>query len=75
MLSRIAGEPSDEQFLKVAGLDGRARSRVVYDLLMLEQILKDIHVVEIFSQPKALATWIDLRHVTQLLVPGCSGEH
>ena len=55
MLSRIAGWVSDEQFLDVAGLDGPARNRVAYDLLKLAQSQNDIHVAEIFSQPKTLA--------------------
>ena len=58
VLSRIAGEVSDEQFLEVAGagLDGPARSRVAHDSSQLEQSLNDIHVAEIFSQPKTVAT-------------------
>ena len=47
---------SDEQFLEVAGLDGSARSRAVYDLLQLVQSVNDMHVAEIFSQPKTVAT-------------------
>ena len=56
VLSRIAGETSDEQFLDMAGLDKPTRSRVVYDRLKLEQSLNDIHVAEIFSQPNKVAT-------------------
>ena len=64
VLSRIAGEVFDEQFLEVAGagLDGPARSRVAHDSSLahdssqLEQSLNDIHVAEIFSQPKTVAT-------------------
>ena len=53
---RIAGWVSVEQFLKVAGLVGLARSRVAYDLLMLAQSLKDIHIAETFSKLKTVAT-------------------
>ena len=35
MLSRIAGETSDEEFLEVAGLDKSARERIDYDMLQL----------------------------------------
>ena len=56
VLNRIAGGVSDEQVLEVAGLDGPARSRIVYDMLKLWQSLHDIHVAEIFSKPKTLAT-------------------
>ena len=65
----IAGWLSDEPFLEVAGLDGPARRRVAYDLLKLAQSQNDVHLAETSSQPK-----IALRHVTQLLGPGCSGE-
>ena len=53
--ANIPGETSDEQFL-VAGLDTSARGRETHDLSKLEQSMKDIHVVEIFSQPKTMAT-------------------
>ena len=56
VLSRIAGGVSDEQFLKFAGLDEPARNRVAYDLLKLGQSLNYIHVAEIFSQPRTVAT-------------------
>ena len=56
VLKRIAREVSDEQFLEVAGLDGPARSRAAYDLLKLGQSLNDIHIAEIFCQPKTVAT-------------------
>ena len=56
VLNRIARGVSDEQVLEVAGLDGPARSRIVYDLLKLWQSLHDIQVLEIFSKPKTLAT-------------------
>ena len=56
VLSQSAGGVSDERFLEVPGLDGPARSGVVYDLLKLEQSLNDIHVAEIVSQPKTMAT-------------------
>ena len=56
LLSRIAGWVSDEQFLKIAGLDGPARSRATYDFLKLGQSLNDIHVAETFSQPKTVTT-------------------
>ena len=36
VLSRIAGEVSDEECLEVAGLDGPAKSRVAYYLLKME---------------------------------------
>ena len=73
---------SDAQFLEVPGPDGPATNRVACDLLQLEQSLIDGHVAGIFSQPKdsghvksqGLDTWSALRHVTQLLGPGCSGE-
>ena len=52
LLSRNAGWVLDEQFLKVAGLDGPARCRVAYDLLKLGQSQNDVHIAEIFSQPK-----------------------
>ena len=56
VLGRVAGWVSDEQFLEVAGFVGLARSREAYDLLKLGQSLNDIHVAEIFSQPKTVAT-------------------
>ena len=56
VLSRIDGWVFDEQFLEVTGLDGRARSRVAYDLLKLRQSQNDIHIAETFSQPKTVAT-------------------
>ena len=70
LLSRIAGGVSDEQFLEVAVLDGTARSRIAYDLWKLEQSLNDIHT----AKSHGLDTWIDRRHVTQLLGPGCSDD-
>ena len=80
-LNRIARLVSVEQFLEVVGLDGPARSRAANDLLKLGQSHNDVHVAETFSQPKTVDTkpylfdtWIALRHVTQLLRPGCSGE-
>ena len=51
MLSLIAGETSDEKFL-----DKSAREKVIYDLLKSEPSLNGIHVAEIFSQPKTVAT-------------------
>ena len=78
VLSRIAGQVSDEQFLEVAGLDGPARSQVADDLLKLGPSVHDIHVVEIFGQakttPRGPDTSIHLRHVPQLLGPGCSDK-
>ena len=56
VLSRSAGETSDAQFLEVAGLGRPARERIANDLLKLEQRLKDIHVAEILSPPKTMAT-------------------
>ena len=56
VLNRTAGEVSDEQFLEVAGLDGPARDRVTHDVLKLVQSLNNIHVAEIFSQPKTVDT-------------------
>ena len=59
-LSRIGGWVSDEQFLEVAGLDGPARSRVAYDLLLLWQSQNDVHIAETFSQPKTLELLFDM---------------
>ena len=56
LLSRILGDVSDEQFLEAAGLDEPARSREAYDLLKLGQNLNNVHIAEIFSQPKTAAT-------------------
>ena len=52
----VSGGVSDEQFLDVAGLDGPARSRVICELLKLEQTSNETHVAEIFSEPKTMAT-------------------
>ena len=54
--NRIAGWVSDEQFLEVVGLNGRARSRAAYDLWKLGQSQNDIHIAETSSQPKRVAT-------------------
>ena len=79
VLCWIAGETFDEQFLGVAGLHKLARKRVTDDLLKKAWCLDDIHVVEVFSQPKTRATasrmCLTPGHVTQLLGPACLNEH
>ena len=51
-LSRITGWMLTEQFLKTVGLDGPARDRV----LKLGQSQHDVHIAEIFRQPKTAVT-------------------
>ena len=82
VLSRIAGEVSDEQFLEVAGLDGPARNRVAHDLLKLgteferhsrcgdRQPTQDSFHVKSHGRD----TGDHLRHARQLLGPECSDE-
>ena len=67
VLSRIAGCVTDEQFLEVAGLDGRARRRAAHDLLELGQSQDDVHIAETFSQPKTVATPSRMRLTLGLL--------
>ena len=55
VLSKIAGQTSDEQFLEAAGLGQAARERT-HDGWKLEQSLNDIHVVEMVGQPNTMAT-------------------
>ena len=61
---RIASKSNDpwlsrsttEQFLEGVGLDEPERDRVPCDLLKLGQSQDDVHIAEIFSQPKATVT-------------------
>ena len=55
VLNRIAGGVPGEQFLKVAALDGPARSCVACDMLKLGAEF-DIHVTELFSQTTTVVT-------------------
>ena len=59
VLSRIAGEVSDEQFQRggwARQTGKRERERTACDLLKLGQSLNDTDVAEVFSQPKTVAT-------------------
>ena len=83
VLNQIAGWVSDEQFLEVAGLDRLARGRVAYDFVEggaeseLHSRRGDLQPTQDSGHAKSRGpdTWIDRRHVTQLLGPECSDEH
>ena len=79
VLNRIAGRVSDEQFLEVAGLGKEPRSLRFVEAGAESE--RHAHCGDLQStQDSGHATsygpetWIALRHVTQLLGPGCSGE-
>ena len=69
------------EFLAVFGQ--AKRTKVQRNMMKLCQDLNDIHIADIFSQPKMMAiasrmgfdTWTGLRHVAQVLEPEGSGGH